>query len=193
MAGDAGRVHHDRGVPAPAGTTGTGGRRTRATVSLLAALAVLALPLPGIPAGAGDAAVRAFWDGPWFECEFAGRSSPPGDACSMLDDDGFLFSDGRVTYIKVLGSGEADGCKKQRPGQCFRADEDRISVSVNRTGRAEFTLDTLGIRFLGCTQIFHVTEMGAFLEARPDDKRCIWAGDKRFYLRRYEGEAVAVD
>ena len=157
---------------------------------LLASMAGLAAASPGH--AAGDAAIE-FWNGAWFECEFAGRTSPPEDGCSMLDDDGFAFSAGKVTYIKVMGSREAEGCKKQRPGQCFRASEEQVSVSVSRTGKAEFTLDTLGIRFLGCTQFFHIEKMGAFIEARPDDRRCIWAGEKRFYLRRYEGKVLTLE
>lgn len=161
---------------------------------LMAVLPSLILSLfPGSSAKADEAAIRAFWDGAWFECEFAGRTTPPQDDCSMLDDDGFMFSAGRVTYIKVMDSRETDSCRKQRPGQCFRADEARVSVSPNRSGSAEFALDTLGIRFLGCTQIFHITGMGSFIEARPDDKRCFWARDKRFYLHRYEGEVVTLE
>ena len=164
------------------------------TSPLLFSILPMLATLLAIPASlAADQAAQEFWNGPWFFCEFSGRTSPPEDGCAMVDDDGFLFSSGKATYIKVMDSPETDSCHKQRHGQCFRPDEPRISVSEGRSGRAEFTMDTLGIRFLGCTQTYHVSDMGAFLEARPDDERCIWAGERRFYLRRYEGEIRTVE
>lgn len=152
-------------------------------------VALLAM-LIGLLATTTESRASQAWDGIWFECEFASRTSPPDDGCAMLDDDGFVFSTGKVTYVKVIDSRETDACKKQRAGQCFRADTPAITVSVNRTGKAEFTETTLGIRFLGCTQIFHAADRGAFIEARPDADRCYWAGEKHFYLRRYQGEVT---
>ena len=165
--------------------------------------AFLAVLPVATPAAAGEA-YNEFWEGAWFECEYAARTAPPEDGCSMLDDDGLLFRDGGVSHIKVVESKEADGCRKQQPGQCFRADEKRVSASTNPTGsketlstwllrRATFNPDTLILRFLGCAQIYHVTKMGNFLETRPDDDRCIWAQKKRFYLRRYEGEITFLE
>lgn len=150
---------------------------------LIALMVVLAPVMAPAAASAEDR-----WNGVWFECEFAGRTNPPADQCAMLDDDGFIFSEGSVTYVKVTDSMEEADCKKQRKGQCFRADAPAISVDVLRQGKAEFTETTLGINFMFCTQIFHTTDMGDFIEARPDDNRCYWAGEKRFYLRRYQGE-----
>jgi len=151
------------------------------------AVPVLALILAMGPALAGDDDAAGTWNGTWFECEFAGRTSPPGDDCAMLDDDGFIFDNDTVTYIKVIDSVETDACKKQRAGQCFRADAPSITVTRNRKGQAEFTPTTIGIRFIGCTQIFHATSIGEYIEARPDAERCLWAGEKHFYLRRYNG------
>ena len=130
------------------------------------------------------------WDGLWFECEFASRQAPPQDECAMLDDDGFLFSSGRVTYMKVIDSTEKDDCKKQRAGQCFKASAPKITITEQRNGKAKFTDTTIGLSFLACTQIFHMTKMGEFYEAKPDQDRCFWAGEKHFYLRQYQGEVV---
>ena len=130
------------------------------------------------------------WDGLWFECEFASRQAPPEDGCAMLDDDGFLFSANRVTYMKVVDSKETDACKKQRAGQCFQATAPKITITEQRNGKAKFTDTTIGLRFLGCTQIFHMTAMGDFVEAKPDQDRCYWAGEKHFYLRQYQGQVV---
>ena len=106
----------------------------------------------------------------------------------MLDDDGFIFDGDRVTYIKVIDSPETDACKKQRHGQCFRADMAAVTITTNRSGKAEFTPASLGIRFLGCTQIYHTSAIDHYIEARPDANRCFWAGEKYFYLRRFGGE-----
>lgn len=130
------------------------------------------------------------WDGIWFECEFSGRQAPPRDDCAMLDDDGFLFSKNKVTYMKVLNSPETDACKKKRAGQCFQASMPKITVSEERSGKAEFTRNTIGLRFLGCTQIFNTYPIGDYIEARPDEDRCYWAGEKYFYLRKYLGEVT---
>jgi len=152
----------------------------------LAAVALCQMLVSG-PTVAGATEPENSWNGTWFECEFAGRTSPPEDDCAMLDDDGFIFDDDTVTYIKVIDSKETDACKKQRAGQCFRADEPAVTVTRNRKGEAEFTSNTIGIRFIGCTQIFHTTSIGEYIEARPDAQRCLWAGEKHFYLRRYNG------
>jgi hypothetical protein len=133
------------------------------------------------------------WNGLLFECEFSGRQAPPGDDCAMLDDDGFFFEEGQVTYMKVIDSPEADSCKKQRPGQCVRADQPSVTVVVQRKGKAEFSDTTIGLSFLGCTQIYHMTKMKSFFEARPDDNRCFWAGEKYFYLRKYDGTVTIED
>lgn len=152
--------------------------------NLILSLSVLAL---GFSINIANADTTA-WDGLWFECEFSGRQAPPGDDCVMMDDDGFFFKDGRVTYMKVIDSTEGDACKKQRAGQCFRADKPEITVQPSRKGEAEFTANTIGMRFLACTQIFHMTPVKTFFEARPDEDRCIWAGEKYFYLRKYDGK-----
>ena len=133
------------------------------------------------------------WNGFWFECEFSGHQAPPGDDCAMLDDDGFLFEEDRVTHVKVINSTETDACKKQRAGQCFRADKPEIIVDTSRKGKAIFTKTTIGMRFLACTQIFHMLKVKIFYEAHPNEERCIWAGEKYFYLRKYDGNITIKD
>ena len=156
------------------------------------AMVLSVLSFFGVMVGALSAAhaESKAWDGLWFECEFASRQAPPADECKMLDDDGFLFSSNRVTYMKVIDSTEKDGCKKQRAGQCFQAAAPKITITEQRNGKAKFTDTTIGLSFLGCTQIFHMTAMGDFVEAKPDEDRCYWAGEKHFYLRQYQGKVV---
>ena len=120
-------------------------------VTLGMALAVMSMSTAFSTAAHADSVA---WNGLWFECEFSGRQAPPGDDCAMLDDDGFFFEEGKVTYMKVMDSIETDACKKQRAGQCFKADTPAITVKASRTGKAVFTDTSIGMRFLACTQIF---------------------------------------
>ena len=132
-------------------------------------------------------AAEAQWDGLWFECEYSGKKAPPRDDCAMLDDDGFMFSGNQVTYMKVIDSPETDACKKKRKGQCFQATHPAITVVPGRGGEAELTPTSIGIRYMLCTQHYQTSDIGGYIEARPDADRCFWAGEKYFYLRRYEG------
>jgi len=156
--------------------------------SVFALLFIGLMGIAATPSLANDRPTSDQWDGLWFECEFAGKQAPPADGCAMLDDDGFLFDGNRVTYMKMLNSPETDACKKQRVGQCFQASMPQITVKEERKGTAEFTDTTIGLKFLGCTQIFHTTAMDDFIEAKPDQDRCFWAGKKHFYLRQYQGD-----
>lgn len=133
------------------------------------------------------------WDGLWFECEYSGKNAPPRDDCAMLDDDGFMFDGNDVTYMKVINSPETDACKKQRKGQCFKASQPAITVTPGRSGSAEFTANSIGLTYLLCTQIFHTSLLSGYIEARPDADRCFWAGEKYFYLRRYDGTITIED
>ena len=61
------------------------------------------------------------WAGTWFTCEFAQRQRAPDDRCAMFDDEGFRFSDGRFTYVRITESNET-ACRGAKVGQCFRSD-----------------------------------------------------------------------
>ncbi|MCE2516554.1 MAG: hypothetical protein J4F41_01705 [Alphaproteobacteria bacterium] len=162
------------------------------TIRVFAAAAtVMMLTMP--PALAADDTGNSSWDGLWFECEYSGKNAPPRDDCAMLDDDGFMFDGNNVTYMKVINSPEADDCKKKRKGQCFKATQPAITVIPGRNGSAEFTPNSIGLTYLLCTQIFHTSALNGYIEARPDDDRCFWAGEKYFYLRRYEGAITIED
>ncbi|MGB0465690.1 MAG: hypothetical protein ACPGJG_06820, partial [Candidatus Puniceispirillaceae bacterium] len=45
-------------------------------------------------------------EGVWFTCEFAQRQRPPDDECKMFDDEGFQLAEGRLRYIRMIGSTE---------------------------------------------------------------------------------------
>ena len=66
--------------------------------AMMMALACFSLPT--------SARADTSWDGTWFTCEFAQRQRAPDDGCAMFDDEGFRFSDGRLTYVRITASDE---------------------------------------------------------------------------------------
>ena len=68
-------------------------------------------------------------EGVWFTCEFTQSQTPPDDDCQTFDDEGFRFSDGTATYLRMLGSEETN-CKGGKKGQCFPRSTPEISVST---------------------------------------------------------------
>ena len=61
------------------------------------------------------------WPGFWFTCEFAQRQRPPDDECKMFDDEGFQLAEGRLRYIRMIGSTET-ACRSNKKGQCFSSE-----------------------------------------------------------------------
>ena len=146
-------------------------------------LSVLLMPgLGTATAGADDP-----WGGTWFTCEFAQRQRAPDDGCAMFDDEGFRFSDGRFTYVRITKSDET-ACRGAKAGQCFRRDRPAISITTADRGRLDLGADRIKVRYLFCTQTFYFRDMPDYREIWPDDKRCIWASKRRFYIARYEGD-----
>ena len=96
-----------------------------------ALLAILAASIPDLPAAADDS-----WDGTWFTCEFAKSRTPPHDSCAMFDDEGFRFTDGRFTYVRITESDET-ACRGEKIGQCFRRDRPAISIRTTDRGRLD--------------------------------------------------------
>lgn len=143
------------------------------------------MPLSLSQADENDAA-NAVWNGVWFTCEFAQSQRAPDDECQMFDDEGFEVRDGAFFYLRMLGSDET-ACRGNKKGQCFSANLPQISVSSRKIGKIKIGETSLAVRYLGCGQLYHFHDRGAFFEAIPDDKRCLWARDRRFYVARYEG------
>ena len=127
------------------------------------------------------------WAGTWFTCEFAQRQRPPNDRCTMFDDEGFRFSDGRFTYVRITESNET-ACRGAKVGQCFRSDRPAISITTTDRGKLDLGADRIHVHYLFCTQTFYFRDMPDYREIWPDDKRCIWASKRRFYIARYAGE-----
>ena len=129
------------------------------------------------------------WDGVWFTCEFAQRANPPDDDCIMFDDEGFRVEENLFTYLRVKGS-EETACRGNKKGQCFHSDTPKISVTKRRIGKIDIGPGWLKVRYLGCSQLYHVKAFDTFYEAIPDEKKCIWANKRQFYVARYKGEVL---
>ena len=128
-------------------------------------------------------------DGAWFECEFSGKTSQPTDNCKMLDNDGFIFSNNVAAHISVIDSQETN-CKKNKIGQCFQSNISFITVRQGRKDKVKFEDSKLILTFLGCGQVFYLTSKIDYIQAKPDAKKCFWAGKKIFYLKKYNGKLV---
>lgn len=126
------------------------------------------------------------WDGVWFTCEFAQRTSAPDDGCVMFDDEGFRVNKGAITYLRMDNS-EETACRGNKKGQCFSANLPEISATEKSIGKIEIGPDWITVRYLGCKQLYHFRALGAFYEAIPDAKKCIWANKRQFYFARYLG------
>ena len=136
---------------------------------------------------AATAGADEFWGGTWFTCEFAKSRTPPHDSCAMFDDEGFRFSDGRFTYVRITESDET-ACRGEKVGQCFRRDRPAISISTTDRGRLDLGPDRIKVKYLMCTQTFYFKDTEHYREIWPDDKRCFWARKRHFYIARYDGK-----
>ena len=128
-------------------------------------------------------------DGAWFECEFSGKTSQPTDNCKMLDNDGFIFSNNIAAHISVINSQETN-CKKNKIGRCFQSNISFINVRQGRKDKVKFEDSKLILTFLGCGQVFYLTSKIDYIQAKPDAKKCFWAGKKIFYLKKYNGKLI---
>ena len=128
-------------------------------------------------------------DGAWFECEFSGKTSQPTDNCEMLDNDGFIFSNNIAAHISVIDSQETN-CKKNKIGQCFQSNISFVTVRQGRKDKVKFKDSKLILTFLGCGQVFYLTSKIDYIQAKPDAKKCFWAGKKIFYLKKYNGKLI---
>ena len=157
----------------------TGYLRTMIAVLMFAALQVM---MPGLPAAADDS-----WGGTWFTCEFARSQTPPDDECAMFDDEGFRFSNGRFTYVRITESDET-ACRGEKVGQCFRRDRQAITISTSDRGKLDLGPERIRVKYLFCTQTFYFKDTEHYREIWPDEDRCFWARKRHFYIARYDGE-----
>ena len=154
------------------------------TMIMIAAtmLAALTVMMPGLPSAADDS-----WGGTWFTCEFARSHTPPDDECAMFDDEGFRFSNGRFTYVRITESDET-ACRGEKVGQCFRRNRPAITISTSDRGKLDLGPERIMVKYLFCTQTFYFKDTEHYREIWPDEDRCFWARKRHFYIARYDGE-----
>lgn len=137
--------------------------------------------------GTSTAQADDAWGGTWFTCEFAKSRTPPHESCAMFDDEGFRFSDGRFTYVRITESDET-ACRGDKAGQCFRRDRPAITIRTSDRGKLDLGPDRIKVRYMLCTQTFYFKDTEHYREIWPDKKRCFWARKRHFYIARYAGE-----
>ena len=128
-------------------------------------------------------------EGVWFTCEFTQSQTPPDDDCQTFDDEGFRFSDGTATYLRMLGS-EVTNCKGGKKGQCFPRSTPEISVSTRSLGKITYGQDWIDIHYLFCTQRFYTKASEHFITLIPNEPRCLWAGKRHFYIAPFTGTII---
>jgi hypothetical protein len=157
----------------------------------LAIIFTMFLPAPTVQA-ANFGSLDNQWPGIWFICEFAQRQRAPDDGCQMFDDEGFQLADGRLSYLRITQSDET-ACRGEKKGQCFR--RDRPTIEVTKTNRGTLTLrkNQFDVRFLGCTQTYFFADTEDYREMWPDEDRCFWASERRFYIAPFDGKYSFAD
>jgi hypothetical protein len=110
----------------------------------------------------------------------------------MFDDEGFQLAEGRLRYIRMLGSTET-ACRGNKKGQCFSANISKIRISRNDRGKLSLGDKQFKVRYFGCTQIYYFADTPTYREIWPDKKRCFWASKRRFYIAPYQGNVTIID
>ena len=161
------------------------------TLLMASIFAAVLMPLTAMAESNGFAIDGEEWPGFWFTCEFAQRQRPPDDECKMFDDEGFQLAEGRLRYIRMVGSTET-ACRSNKKGQCFSSGT--LAIRISRTDRGKLTLgkNQFKVRYFGCTQVFYFHDTKKYREIWPDKKRCFWASKRRFYIAPYKGEVTIV-
>jgi hypothetical protein len=135
------------------------------------------------------AAEQPIGDGIWFACEFTQSKTPPTDGCDMFDDEGFEAKDSQLSYVRMIGSVEAN-CKGQKQGQCFPADLPQITVQTKPIGDAWMVSDRLYVKWYGCIQDYHFSQGNSFITVKPEGKDCFWSRERHFYVAPYKGQVL---
>ena len=157
----------------------------------VATCAAVLMPSKAIANSYGFAVDGEEWPGFWFTCEFAQRQRPPDDECKMFDDEGFQLAEGRLRYIRMIGSTET-ACRSNKKGQCFSSSTRAIRISRVDRGKLTLGKNQFRVRYFGCTQVFYFDDKPKYREIWPDKKRCFWASKRRFYIAPFRGEVTIV-
>ena len=134
-----------------------------------------------------QAAEQPIGDGIWFTCEFSQSKTPPTDGCEMFDDEGFEANKGKLSYLRMIGSAEAN-CKGQKQGHCFSADLPQITVQTKPIGDVWLNANRLYVTWYGCTQNYQFFQNEGFVTVKPEGKDCFWSRERHFYVAPYKGQ-----
>ena len=126
-------------------------------------------------------------DGIWFICEFSVSNNPPDDSCEMLDNDGFLVEQGKISHLKIKNS-KQKGCRGDRIGHCFKDGTLGLKAKKRKIGEFVIGSNWVEIFYLACSQRYWFKEYKNFWHGWPDDKKCLWTRKKEFFVQRYKGE-----
>ena len=131
------------------------------------------------------------WEGVWFTCEFAQRQRAPDDGCALFDDEGFIYQDGTLSYLRMKGS-EETACRGNKKGQCFKRDLPSIKATIKDIGDARIEGQRLIVRYLGCEQGYQFFEGQDFMTIKPEDKACFWSRERHFYIAPFTGKLAII-
>ena len=126
-------------------------------------------------------------DGIWFICEFSISNNPPVDNCEMLDNDGFLVEQGKISHLKIKNS-QQEGCRGKKTGHCFRDGTLGLNAKKRKIGEFKIGTNWVEVEYLACTQKFWFKVYENYWHGWPDDEKCFWTRNKEFYVQRYIGE-----
>jgi len=131
------------------------------------------------------------WEGVWFTCEFAQRQRAPDDGCALFDDEGFIYQDGVLSYLRMKGSQET-ACRGNKKGQCFKRNLPSIKASMKEIGDARIEGQRLIVRYLGCEQGYQFFEGQDFMTIKPENKACFWSRERHFYIAPFTGKLAII-
>ena len=126
------------------------------------------------------------WEGVWFSCEFAQRQRAPDEGCQMFDDEGFRYENGKLTYLRAIGSDERN-CRGNKIGQCFLREAKSITVSEQKIGELRIEDNRLILRYWGCEQSYQLYQGADYMTVKPLGKSCLWSQERHFYIAPYQG------
>ena len=125
--------------------------------------------------------------GIWFICEFSISNNPPLDNCEMLDNDGFLVEQGKISHLKINNS-KQEGCRGNKKGHCFRDGTLGLNAKKRKIGEFNIGVNWVEVDYLACKQKFWFKVYENYWHGWPDDQKCFWTRDKEFYVQRYIGK-----
>jgi len=135
--------------------------------------------------------IVTIWDGVWFSCEFAQRQRAPDDGCAMFDDEGFIYKNGTLSYLRMTNSEETN-CRGEKKGQCFKRNSRSIKASQKEIGKARIEGSRLIVRYLGCEQGYQFEQAQDYVTIIPENKACFWSRERHFYIAPFTGKLVII-